>query len=98
MQNSKKAYNLSYIEEQLEAAFSKIKIVDKSIDKNKVKKQLVDYYKKKYCDFQDEAFQYDFIDLFCGAGGLSVGLEYVGFKPIIAVDKDEAALKTIMNP
>ena len=40
MYNSKKIYNLSYIEEQLESAFSKIKIVDKSIDKNKVKKQL----------------------------------------------------------
>ena len=94
MYNSKKIYNLSYIEEQLESAFSKIKIVDKSIDKNKVKKQLSEYYQKKYCDLQDEAFQYDFIDLFCGAGGLSVGLEHEGFKPIIAVDKDEAALKT----
>ena len=94
MHNSKEAYNLSYIKEQLEAAFSKIKIVDKSIDKNEVKKQLFDYYKKKYCDLQNETFQYDFIDLFCGAGGLSVGLEHAGFKPIIAVDKDEAALKT----
>ena len=94
MHNSKKTYNLSYIEEQLESAFSKIKIVDKSIDKNKVKKQLFEYYQKKYCDLPGEAFQYDFIDLFCGAGGLSVGLEHEGFKPIIAVDKDEAALKT----
>lgn len=94
MHKSKKTYDLTYIEKQLESAFSKIKIVDKSIDKGKIKKQLLDYYQKKYCDLQDEAFQYDFIDLFCGAGGLSVGMEREGFKPIIAVDKDEAALKT----
>ena len=69
MHNSKKPYNLSYIDEQLESAFSKIKIVDKSLDKIKVKRQLSDYYQKKYCNLQDESFQYDFIDLFCGAGG-----------------------------
>ena len=37
---------------------------------------------------------FDFIDLFCGAGGLSVGLEQVGFRPIIAIDKEPAALLT----
>ena len=94
MRKSKKTYDLTYIEDQLEFAFSRIRIVDKSLDKGKVKKQLLDYYHKKYCDLQDEALQYDFIDLFCGAGGLSVGMEHEGFKPIIAVDKDEAALKT----
>ena len=32
--------------------------------------------------------------MFCGAGGLSVGLEQVGFRPIIAIDKEPAALLT----
>ena len=87
-------YDLSYLEEQVDAAFSKIKIVDKSIVKDEVKEQLLSYYQKKYADISDGGFVYDFIDLFCGAGGLSVGLEQEGFKPIIAVDKEEAALKT----
>jgi len=32
-----------------------------------------------------------FIDLFCGAGGLSLGLEQSGFVPVLAVDIDESA-------
>lgn len=34
------------------------------------------------------------IDLFCGAGGLSLGLQSVGFDIIAAVDNDAAAAKT----
>lgn len=34
------------------------------------------------------------IDLFCGAGGLSIGLKKSGFKICLGVDIDEAALKT----
>jgi DNA (cytosine-5)-methyltransferase 1 len=34
------------------------------------------------------------IDLFCGAGGLSFGLEMAGFKLILGVDVDKNALKT----
>lgn len=92
--NNSNNFDLSYIEEQLDVAFSKIKITDKSIDKDEVREQLLDYYQKKYMEVNEGIFLYDFIDLFCGAGGLSVGLEQEGFKPIIAVDKDEAALKT----
>jgi DNA (cytosine-5)-methyltransferase 1 len=35
-----------------------------------------------------------FIDLFCGAGGLSLGLECHGFTPRLAVDVDAAALES----
>ena len=35
-----------------------------------------------------------FLDLFCGAGGLSLGLEAHGFAPALAVDTDRAALET----
>jgi DNA (cytosine-5)-methyltransferase 1 len=35
-----------------------------------------------------------FVDLFCGAGGLSLGLELHGLVPKLAVDHDEAALRT----
>ena len=85
--------DLSYIREQLGQAFSKIEITDGSINKEKTKDELEHYYEEKFSQLNDR-FQYDCIDLFCGAGGLSVGLEQEGFRSIIAVDKDLAALQT----
>lgn len=35
-----------------------------------------------------------FLDLFCGAGGLGLGFEQVGFRCLGAFDKDDAAIKT----
>lgn len=34
------------------------------------------------------------VDLFCGAGGLSLGFEWAGFQTILAVDNDGSALST----
>ena len=34
------------------------------------------------------------IDLFCGAGGLSLGLTRAGFTPILAIDRNKSALQT----
>jgi len=34
------------------------------------------------------------VDLFCGAGGLSLGLERAGFEPILGVDNDSTFLET----
>jgi DNA (cytosine-5)-methyltransferase 1 len=34
------------------------------------------------------------IDLFCGAGGLSVGLERAGFRPVLGLDYDRHAIST----
>ena len=34
------------------------------------------------------------IDLFCGAGGLSLGLKHAGFHPLIAMDRDPSAART----
>lgn len=34
------------------------------------------------------------IDLFCGAGGFSLGFEMCGFKPVLAIDKWDDAIKT----
>lgn len=36
----------------------------------------------------------DYIDLFCGAGGLSLGAKWAGWDPIIASDLDSNALET----
>ena len=38
--------------------------------------------------------EYNVIDLFCGAGGLSYGFVQAGYNVIIGVDNDKAALKT----
>ena len=94
MPNQNTKFDTSYIREQIKKVFSKLKIVDESIDKEKVEKDLLEYYETKFAEFNPPQFQYDFIDLFCGAGGLSVGLEQGGFRPIIAVDKDKSALMT----
>lgn len=34
------------------------------------------------------------VDLFSGAGGLSVGLEQAGFKSVLAIDNDKSSIKT----
>ena len=40
--------------------------------------------------------KYEFIDLFAGAGGLSLGLENSGFNPVLVVDNYKAANKTYL--
>ncbi len=84
----------AFIAEQLKSYFAKIKIIDKSIKKDEIKRQLIDYYQVKFGSPNPTDYQYDFIDLFCGAGGLSVGLEQEGFRPVVAVDKDQSAILT----
>lgn len=54
----------------------------------------------RFCDhgrkqiLQESKIGIPFIDLFAGAGGLSIGLEDSGFMPICALDSDNAALQT----
>lgn len=84
----------TFIVNQLNSIFSKIRIIDRSVDKDEIQRQLLDYYRAKFDNPDLVGFQYDFIDLFCGAGGLSVGLEQEGFRPVVAVDKDQSAILT----
>ncbi len=35
-----------------------------------------------------------FVDMFCGAGGMSAGLVEAGYKPVFAIDNDPASIKT----
>ena len=37
-----------------------------------------------------------FIDLFCGAGGMSTGFEMAGFTPVLAIDNWQDALDTYL--
>lgn len=84
----------TFIVDQLNNVFSKIKIIDNSVDKDEIQRQLIKYYQTKFSNLDLADFHYDFIDLFCGAGGLSVGLEQEGFCPVVAVDKDQSATLT----
>lgn len=84
----------TFIVNQLNDAFSKIRIIDGLVDKDEIQRQLLEYYRAKFGNTSDANFHYDFIDLFCGAGGLSVGLEQAGFTPVVAVDKDQSAILT----
>lgn len=85
---------MSFIRGQINKVLAKTKIQDSFVDKEKIEREIIQYYDEKFHAFTPEHFQFDFIDLFCGAGGLSVGLEQEGFRPIIAVDKDLSALLT----
>jgi DNA (cytosine-5)-methyltransferase 1 len=49
---------------------------------------------KKKKESPGEATPIPFIDLFCGAGGLSVGFEKAGFKAVFALDNDSTAMET----
>lgn len=42
------------------------------------------------------AKSFKFIDLFCGCGGLSHGLEMAGHKCLLGIDKDAAAIETFL--
>lgn len=84
----------TFLINQLNSSFSNIKILDQSIDKDAVQRQVVEYYRSKFSSLPAGGYLYPFIDLFCGAGGLSVGLEQEGFRPIAAVDKDKSAILT----
>lgn len=93
-QSSKLVIDDKYVVDQLEETFSKVKIIDSSLDNTLVEKEVIKYYKKKFSNPEYGESKYDFIDLFCGAGGLSVGLEHEGFRPVIAIDNNASAIKT----
>lgn len=86
--------DLSNIANQLNHIFTKVKITDQSVNKIEAEKQLNEYYTTKFSYAMHDEFSYDFVDLFCGAGGLSIGLEHEGFRPVAAIDKDKSAIAT----
>lgn len=88
-------HDTSFIEKQLDIAFDRVKISDNSQEPSSQKESLKKYYLKKASAKKDISKKhYTFVDLFCGAGGLSSGIEQAGFEPTLAIDKDETALRT----
>ncbi|MDJ1152752.1 MULTISPECIES: DNA cytosine methyltransferase [Macrococcoides] len=51
-------------------------------------------YRQKKSKIQNN--NYTFIDLFCGAGGMSYGLTLAGFTPVLSNDIDKDALRTYL--
>lgn len=64
---------------------------------NNIKKDIVNWI--NISDYWDKKFNksYNFIDLFSGAGGLSLGLELAGFTGIAAVEFEKSACETYKN-
>ncbi len=89
---------LDYFLTQIKNEFKKINFVDNTFDKNVHQKQILSYFQNKieynikFNVEQQNAFK--FIDLFCGAGGLSIGLEQTGLISDLALDKDKSSLLT----
>lgn len=88
---------------------SRIKSLIKSLDEivyqdNKINseyllKKTVPYFEtslQNKLQLHENNSKYDFIDLFAGAGGLSLGLENAGFNPVLVVDNYKAANKTYL--
>lgn len=84
--------------ELLNNNLKKIHIVDNSIKdsflKNDIKNIFIEYFEKEYKYFESCKNKYNFVDLFCGAGGLSLGLEKSDLFPILALDSYKTATDT----
>ena len=58
----------TYVASYLDEVFQKIKIVDNSLDKEEIREIVTDYFVQKFYREENLQYDYDFIDLFCGAG------------------------------
>jgi DNA (cytosine-5)-methyltransferase 1 len=89
---------LDFFLNHINVELNKVKYVDACIDKGDYSRRLLKYYNYKLSNSlvsnTVKRNNFEFIDLFCGAGGLSTGLEHAGFIPSLAVDKDKSSLQT----
>lgn len=90
--------NNDYFVSKIKSILKKTDIIDKSLSKDKHEKEIISYFQKKFeqeinSDNERQYF-YRFTDLFCGGGGLSLGLEKAGFVPDLAIDSDKSSILT----
>jgi DNA (cytosine-5)-methyltransferase 1 len=90
--------SLEYFRNQIIKEFNKVKYVDKCLNKKEHFEKIIKYYDSRIVEHlipkKRAQNTFEFIDLFCGAGGLSCGLEQTGFIPSLALDKDKPSLQT----
>jgi DNA (cytosine-5)-methyltransferase 1 len=85
---------------EINEIFNSLSYLDKSINKNLIKECIIPFFEKSLVNkiekHEAKQTKYEFIDLFAGAGGLSLGLEQSGFEPVTIVDNYLAANKTYL--
>jgi len=89
---------VDYFVHQINNEFKKINLLDKTFDKQNHQQLITSYFKNKFeneiAAHKKTKNTFKFIDLFCGAGGLSIGLEQEGLAADLALDKDKSSLLT----
>lgn len=53
-----------------------------------------DFYRKKQLEAVQSQYPYTMVDLFCGAGGMSLGFSQEGFRPLLAIDIEKVCCQT----
>lgn len=74
-----------------------IRYLDDTNSKDLMTKTAIPFFEKSLTDKILKNYQhskYEFLDLFAGAGGLSLGLEESGFTPVTVVDNDKSSNQT----
>lgn len=96
--NKNEVAKVNYFIDLINNEFNKTDIVDRSIILEKHKTEVKEFFTEKLSasiiNNKSELNQFKFYDLFCGAGGLSSGLEEARLIPELALDKDKASLLT----
>lgn len=59
-----------------------------------IDEDIISKFKQSKNNSCNDKKQYNIIDLFCGCGGLSKGFEEAGYKTLLGVDIEQAALNT----
>lgn len=86
----------NYFLQQVSVEISKANFTGTSLDKDKhaidVLKYFADRMQQHVTPEKSDINNFEFVDLFCGAGGLSAGLEQSNLIPNLALDKDAPSL------
>ena len=87
--------NMDYFISLVKDDFDKINFTEETFNKDIQRQKILKYFENKIVNqVNNHITNYSFIDLFCGAGGLSAGLENAGLVPELALDKDKSSLLT----
>ena len=85
---------------EINEIINSLSYLDKSINNTLINDCVIPFFERSLLNkiekHEAQQTKYEFIDLFAGAGGLSLGLEQSGFEPVTIVDNYLAANKTYL--
>lgn len=85
---------------EINEIINSLSYLDKSINNTLINDCVIPFFERNLLNkiekHEAQQTKYEFIDLFAGAGGLSLGLEQSGFEPVTIVDNYLAANKTYL--